>query len=523
MNPLARTKCAGGLLMALAAVSSILLMAACGSSNNSPAPNQVGFGLGTLNSTYVFSSQGSDAAHGAPLALAGAFTADGNGGIKGGGTIDIIDPAGTEGTPIAQPITAGSYTLGTDGRGQVTLKSFYGTFVLDFVLTSSSHGLVSEFDKNGTGSGTLDLQTAVASLPASYAFSLAGLDSLGNTLALAGAFTLNSSNMIASGAGTEDFNDAGIFGNSSLTGSASLGSGTAPGAITLTTSTFPLTFDFYPINSSHWKIIETDTTGNALAGDVFTQTSTAIPTGPMAFTMGGGVTAPIADGGFMTISGTSFSGTEDVNNNGTLVQSLAITGTAGTAGSTGGRVVVSNIANSPTTQLVVYPSSGGLLLLENDSSNVTIGAAYPQSATTIGTSQAYGLNLSAIDLNSGAGDFEEDDIAQFTTSSSGFTGIVDINDQGTLTASQSFAGSYPIPVDSTGRGGATATANGANFVSFLFYVVNSSTVLILEADTFQIGVGTFEAQSSGAAGAAQSHSSLVRPAARLHGAAVHRR
>src|SRR5271166_1606991 len=243
----------------------------------------------------------------------------------------------------------------------------------------------------------------------------------------------------------------------------------------------------------------------------------------MAFTMGGGVTAPIADGGFMTISGTSFSGTEDVNNNGTLVQSLAITGTAGTAGSTGGRVVVSNIANSPTTQLVVYPSSGGLLLLENDSSNVTIGAAYPQSATTIGTSQAYGLNLSAIDLNSGAGDFEEDDIAQFTTSSSGFTGIVDINDQGTLTASQSFAGSYPIPVDSTGRGGATATANGANFVSFLFYVVNSSTVLILEADTFQIGVDTFEAQSSGAAGAAQSHSSLVRPAARLHGAAVHRR
>ena len=44
-----------------------------------------------------------------------------------------------------------------------------------------------------------------------------------------------------------------------LPGTATLGTGTGPGSITLSTGTFgTLTFDYYPIDATHLKFIETD-------------------------------------------------------------------------------------------------------------------------------------------------------------------------------------------------------------------------------------------------------------------------
>jgi len=71
------------------------------------------------------------------------------------------------------------------------------------------------------------------------------------------------------------------------------------------------------------------------------------------------------------------------------------------------------------------------------------------------------MNLSAINTSEGEGEFfEEDDIAQFTTTSSGFSGVVDINDEGTTTPNQALAGTYPTATSVT-------TTIGSNaFVSF---------------------------------------------------------
>ena len=180
----------------------------------------------------------------------------------------------------------------------------------------------------------------------------------------------------------------------------------------------------------------------------------------------------------------------------------------------GGRVIVNLSGFLPATQWVIYPSSGGLLLLETDSGALTSGTGYAQTSTTLAASQGYGLNLSAINLGSGLGTFEEDDIAEFTTTSTGFSGFVDLNDQGTLTFDKSLTGSYPFPVDSTGRGGATT-----NYFNYYFYVVNSNTFLLLEVDSNQIGVGTFEAQSaSSSAAAVHPATSMIRPVGRSHAA-----
>ena len=59
MNPLASTKCAARLLMALAAVSGLFLTAGC-SSSNKVSTNSEGFTNASLTGTYVFSVECGD-------------------------------------------------------------------------------------------------------------------------------------------------------------------------------------------------------------------------------------------------------------------------------------------------------------------------------------------------------------------------------------------------------------------------------------------------------------------------------
>jgi hypothetical protein len=466
-----------------------------------------------------------DAANGAPLALAGALVADGSGNIKGG-TMDVIDIEVPAPTPVAQPIT-GSYRVSADGRGQASLNSTaYGTFVLDFVLTSGSHGLVTEFDGNGTGSGTIDLQTAltgIGQIAGPYAFSLAGIDSDGQAFASAGAFTLNS-NGTTTNPGIQDFNDNGVqFIPGSLAVTASLGSGTGPGAMTLNANFGPLQFDFYPIDNTHFKLIETDYF-EFLAGDAFNQPSASIPTGPMVFTMSGGTSAPtiapIANGGTMTSDGAgNFSdGLEDVNNSGDVPPQLNFTGTlnAGASGPTGGRTVVTLNGFFPAIQWVLYPSSGGLLMLEIDQASVTNGVAYAQqNGAAIASGQNYGFNLGAFNI-SPESEYFENDIAQFLTTSTTFSGTIDISDNygpglGVSLGSAGFAGNYAAAAPGNGRYQATTTVNGGGYVSFDFYAVSNDQFLLLETDSIQIGGGLFQLQSAPSGSVAQSHIALAHP------------
>ncbi|HWY22924.1 MAG TPA: hypothetical protein VNX26_16980 [Candidatus Acidoferrum sp.] len=504
------------------ALSTLALLLACGgySSPKVQPPPSGGFSNSNLNGTYVFSSTGSDF-NGGFLATAGALVANGSGTITGG-TMDLVGTNVIQSGTVAQSIT-GSYSVGVDGRGQATVISSAGTIKFDFVLTSSSHGLITEFDGNGSGSGTLDLQTAVTSLSqlqGPYAFSLSGVDATGNADATAGAFTLDGAGNIT--VGVQDFNDNGLpYLNLTVTpvNPAVLGTGTGPGTIKLNTSTFnTLTFDFYPIDATRWKLIETDTSP-ILVGDVSTQTGASIPTGQMVFTMAGVDSfGPVAAGGVMTSDGTGnfTAGLEDLNDAGTVSQAqLSFTGTAVAGGpGVGGRLIVNLAGFSPATQIVIYPSSEGLLTLETDTAALAAGAAFAQKSTTLAASQGYGLNLSAINIPGNfAAPFEEDDIAEFVTTSSGFSGIVDLNDQGSPTFKQKFTGTYPFAIDSTGRGGANT-----NYFNYYFYDVDGSTFLLLEVDSNQIGVGTFQLQTTPAAGAAQPAIPMFRPAVRTHAA-----
>jgi hypothetical protein len=512
------------LLLALAALS--FLIACGGSSSPKVVPPPSGaFNNNRLSGTYVFSILGTDANSSTAsfFALVGTLTADGSGNITGG-TVDINDP-NIGGFFPSQPISATTYTITSDGRGFIrTLVTPNGTFALDFVLTSSAHGLISRFDAFGSGSGTLDLQSSASqSSLQSLAFSLTGTDASSTfLLGSVGAFTLDASGNVTSG--TQDFNEGGSSAGiadlpMTTPGSSLVLSSSTSGTAVLDTSFGSLTFNVWVVDSTHLKLIETDAAA-VLSGDAFTQ-QTSISSGQLAFTVAGADSTgnALVAGGLATSDGNGnlTNGIEDFNDGGVPGTQSPFTGTCTSFVAGRCQLALTGFSNgvAQAFQFAAYPSSGGVQLLEVDSFGQMQGAAYVQTATSFAASEGYGLNLS------GTNGHEVDDIAEFTAGTSNVTGILDENDLGAPLAPVTLSGTYTPDSPADGRG-SISVPNLKTFIGTLnleYYVVDSSTVLFIEGDSSQLGVGTFQLQNTpGSGGAAQAHLSIMRPAIRSHAA-----
>jgi hypothetical protein len=526
--------------------STLVMLAGCGGNGVSiakpVAPPSGKFSNSNLSGTYVFSISGIDA-NGAPYSVVGSFTANGSGGNGAGaitgGTIDMNDAALSAPVANASIASSSTYTVGIDGRGRAALNTStpLGKITLDFVLANSSHGLVTEFDTNATGSGSLDLQTP-GTLPAgSYAFIFSGADvsrGTANLFATVGNFTLGSGGTISSG--IEDFNESGFaYANQALTGNVVLGPASAP-ATTLTTPQFgTLTYDVFAINAHHLKFIEMDASGT-LSGDAYSQTSTTIPASTFAFTLAGsfpGANAASVAGGFIVTDGNgniTNASTEDANNTGTVSPPQApitFTGTYTAAGT--GRFTLGNFAGfSEGSAYAAYPCSGGLLLLEIDGSGIMAGAGYPQtSGATFAASQAYALNLSGVNLGATTGFAAEvDDIAAFIANSSGstVTGALDENGGGSPAYGVALSGTYGALANGRGQIGANAGNNSNSTLNggfnLTFYTVDGTTFPFIEMDNGQVASGVFVSQNPAASSsaAAQARMSIVQPLIRPNAA-----
>ncbi|HTW30404.1 MAG TPA: hypothetical protein VMD76_01920 [Candidatus Sulfotelmatobacter sp.] len=509
-------------LVLCVALASLAALAACGSGsgavNPNPPPNG-SFGDSNLNGTYVFTASGVDT-DSDPYAMVGTFTANGTGGISGG-TVDINDPGfSTELVPNST-FSSGSYTIGVDGRGRITLSTStpFGSIVLDCVLQDSSHGLVTQFDNNAAGSGTIDAQTAGVTPAGTYAFEFSGADlGTGATYATVGNFTISSGSI----AGLEDFSDGGFaYPNQSLAGTVVLGPSSTPGT-TLATSFRSTVYDVFAIDASHLKFIEMDTAGS-LVGDAYSQTSASIPAETLAFTLSGSYPSGdtnSAAGGFIVTDGNgnvTSSSTADANNNGSVTSApVSFSGTYTAAGT--GRYTLALNSFTDGTGYVAYPSSGGLFLLEIDNDGTMSGAGYVQSSMTFGA-LGYALNLSGVNTTDGVA---VGDIAEFTATSSGtLSGAIDENFDpgGTPNYGMALSGSYSAP-DSNGRGqlGATAgtssntTLNGG--FDLTFYSVDGTSFPFIETDANgQISSGIFVAQNAGSSAASAAKTHLFVPQA----------
>jgi len=508
-------------------------LAACGGGSSNPSvnpPPSGSFSNTNLSGSYVFSVTGTAADTGNDfLTIMGVFTADGNGHITGG----YLDQNSTVSNGLIQEtITSGTYNVGSDGRptgtstipiGLLSLQtSNSGTFQFDYVLTSSEHGLLTEFESFGSASGTLDLQSTVAQSDVngqSYAFNFTGTSGFSNSIcgfsngatfvtpyATVGAFTLDPSGNISTG--LEDFNNncssSGATNVSVTGGSVTLGTpvATASIATTIGGSVTTYNFDVFPIDKTHLKFIEIDTSP-ILVGDAFTQ-ATSIPTGNNVYTVAGfdpAVPGPFTAAGLLVTDGSgniTSASTEDINDSGVSSQVTGMTGTYTSL--TGGRAELTfstgfingnnGVACAGNCTFAVYPSIGGLQMLEIDDGGMTNGIAYAQTATTFASGQAYGLNLSGANTNSA-----EDDIAEFTNSNGAFKGIIDINQQGTTSFRNSFTANYSADGSIAGRGSVTPKNNAYSLVT---YVVDSSTSVAVSIDPSFVGLGALVQQNSSA-------------------------
>lgn len=472
--------------------SALLILAGCGGGSSSAqlAPPPTGsFTNASLSGMYAFSVTGTN--QNGFLTVAGSLQADGSGNITSG-VEDVNSGAGVfTNVPIS-----GTYSVSADGRGLATLNSSVALITIDFVIVSSQRALAIRLDNISSASGSFDKQNSgafsAAALAGPFAFNLSGIDGNALTLQSAGLFTADGVGSL--GSGLQDFNDSGSVTTAlPLSGFYTVGGSNGRGTMALTTSSGSLSFVFYIVDANHIKMIETDS-APALSGDAFRQSSgisNASLTGPFAFTLGGGISGPFVAGGVFTSSGggTISSGVEDLNNAGAITQNTSTTGSYSIASNGRGTLTLANSAG--TFNFVVYPTlTGGVLMMETDSTLASSGTAFAQSGTpsVSAISGNYGYNLSGVP----SGGVELDSIAQLAANGAGqFTGTADFNNSGTLSRGLAFTG--PYTVGSNGRGTATLTSSlgGQNLA---IYFVSSSRVLCVELDTGLVGVGEFDLQ-----------------------------
>ena len=247
-----------------------ITIAAADSTNNSE-----------LNGSYAFLFQGFNDSDGTMVVVAGSFVADGHGNILPGG---FEDADGSTGAQPTQELSGGSYTIGADNRGSMSLTTTSGTTVLAISVGNIQGGVATKarfirFDDlsgtNGqTGSGVMLKQDpsifALAAIKGSYAFGESG-SKVNNGNPESGVGFLNADgNGNFTPAGLVDLNDGGgtgpslpLSGTYALT-SHTVSSGRLTASVSVTDVTGTVSDVIYIVSSSQFIFISINTTKNTV-------------------------------------------------------------------------------------------------------------------------------------------------------------------------------------------------------------------------------------------------------------------
>ena len=254
--------------------------------------------LNELNGQYAFVLRGFGGSNpvGHELAMAGSFTADGNGNVTGG-VMDVTDTS--SGTSANLPIIAApasSYSVGTDNRGKLTLNTAAGTRTFDFAVGGISSGVASLghiIDTTKTTgsagsaiSGVFKRQDAsivgptfsLAALDGDFAFLEEGRNAaiMGNPrFAAAGRFTLTAGTLN----GIFDENAAGVVTNGTFSAPLVLTDATN-GRLQLSNSSISPDAAVYIVsaNEALFVTIGNPTGAKLLTGSILRQSTTFCPT-----------------------------------------------------------------------------------------------------------------------------------------------------------------------------------------------------------------------------------------------------
>ncbi len=500
-----------------------MFAAACGggsSSTTTTTPTNAGFSNANLSGLFVYEMSG-EGQSGELIARVGSFMANGSGGITAG--VEDLNDGGNLSTV---QFTGGSYTIGTDGRGTLTLTGALNSLGLNIALSSATGGVVLQTDGNAASSGSFDLQTAGAfsltAISGQYSFGISGQDSNGAPLSIAGEFATSSGVLTG---GVVDVNDGSLAGPSptapipasAFVLDATFGASNGRGTVTID----GFTFAFYMVDGTRLRFLEEDS--NITVGDAFLQTGT-IPTqaagmsGSFAFISAGaavlGNLGAIARAGSGAFSGGALSNVFlDDNNAGNHTMRGPDTGTyaidIANAGSGRGTFTFTDSAAGTFSYIFYLYSPTQAVLLET--SNGLIGAgSMSQQPSSISTAALAGNNVfnwSGLTIPSaGNFGFEEDFIGQYALSSSGaITGTADFTEPGSTSKAGSIFTGVPLTgtfnAGTTGRNTYQATVSPgggapASTINFAAYVGAGNIVYLVTTDSNRVTAGTVTPQAA---------------------------
>ena len=488
---------------------------------------------GNLKGTYVFETQGSDA--NGPFQLAGAIVLDGNGRITSGKQThsDYL-------LTVSDAITGGSYYIGPDGRGTLSIQTAdlnigqQGMENLSLVMLSSSQAFIATLDDPTlqpsfeTSSGTLDLQTSSIAPNAGYAFAVRGTDISLQPMVMGGVFKIDSPNTISGAGSVADQNLGGLL-SSGATLSGTLTTPDSLGSLKLNLTTSfaptPIQFTGYIVDALHIKLIESDndgtgtgigsTAGVAIGQGANTGTFTTNQSfsGNYVFEILGqdfsGLPTSLASvGQFAADTNGNLTGYNDEELNGLSVEiSDSLSGTYIVDSTGTGRVDSSlNFAtNGPGPELIFYLTGNGNppLVLDSDVNigSLGVGLAYAQAASPFSFDGSFGLSFT----QSTSG-LENDGTGQINVngSASSLSGVVDTNLSFSPQPDTTLTGTYGA-IDPSGRftGELTNTffpSPGAtpSTLAAAFYLIDSSHGFFIETDSSlsgELSLGTFTART----------------------------
>jgi hypothetical protein len=479
-----------------------------------------------LNGQYAISFSGTDT--NGFYAATGAFVADGMGNISGGEE-DFLDPATLQ-TP-AYILTGSYYNITSNGVGTMYLLNNFElgaacnsypvdicgssnqldyVQIISFAVVNSSHSLVIEFDFSATSHGSMDLQTITdfnySNVSSGYSFLFPGVDA--NTYeraALGGVFTADGNGNFTTG--IEDVNDngtvtlnygsfAGTYNNSTID---SFGRAT----VCVPSDCSEDTFSFYIVNNGQLNFIETDETFFIAAGPAFSNGSGTF-SGAYGFTGAGWVKKDArAEGGLFTASGGSITGgIIDLNDAGSSpTLDTPFTGSYSTFVSGRGTLTLNTNASGIGSFQAYVTDSNGVLLLETDKGSVSSGAALAQTLPI--TDSTFNGNYAAYYQSYPEPTSPNDVVGQVIASDSTFmlSGTANVNEgfnTGNASQTAGWTVSGMFTVESDGRfypGSLDLTLNSMSLpADEIYYVLNSSTVLMLDYDPTIPGVGLLQLQ-----------------------------
>jgi len=470
----------------------------------------------SLKGPFAFSYSGDNSS--GYFAVAGSFVSDGNGAIVSG--VEDVDSFSTGASgPLA---INGTYLVGPDGRGTVSLNSgLQSAGTLAFVLTTNQHGLLVRFDKNVTGSGTLDQQNlndltiSPSIINGPYVFSIAGADKSFRPMGVAGKFSANGGGGLTAPTILDaKINGAAQTSDRSLTGSYSFDatrSGTGRGTITLTsTTTSSMQYAFYVVDSTHVHLVEAD--ANAfLAGDMFAGTTgnsfsvSELTAGNYPFTNGGtSSTGGYASGGVFVSDGAGNikSGVVDANNAGTVQSASMLGSCAYTVDGTTGRIDLKLCPSGGSTlEFAAYlTSTGSAVMLELDSAATANGMAIPQRVLATSVKGIFALALGGQGILNSAPSNRTDASGQITLAGTAVgLGNLDINTFNSVFQSDPLDttnSTIAAPDATLGRGTAKIVGtNPAVTFNVSYYIVDDNTALLMGTDTVRTQTGIITLQS----------------------------